>query len=113
VRGVAGLVGAVLAIGLVIAYWQWVVLVVLLAVVVFCVVGLVGGASRRQDEREQRAAEQRRAEIESRAEVDVAGYCGWCGDRAAEHLDRGRYVAPRLFHADEIEETIAASAARA
>ncbi|MEQ3553385.1 hypothetical protein WIS52_23185 [Pseudonocardia nematodicida] len=47
-----------------------------------------------------------RADIESRATVDAAGGCMWCGQRAPHRAENGHPVHPRDWHALEVEEAV-------
>ncbi len=55
----------------------------------------------------------RRAEVESRAVVDAAGGCGWCGSRTAHRAPDGRLVMPREHHRADIEHTLIMASATA
>jgi hypothetical protein len=55
----------------------------------------------------QLAAQRRRDDLESRATVDVAGGCGWCGLRIAHRDERGGLVTPVDYHRSEIDEQLA------
>ena len=93
---------------------KWVLVTAVLLAVPFALWWVIdrAGQGRRQRAAETVAAEhaaKRRIEVESRAVVDAAGGCGWCGSRIA-HRDHatGGLVMPADFHRDEIERTIAA-----
>ena len=45
----------------------------------------------------------RRAELESRAELDAAGRCGWCGSSTLHKDDHGFPVTPLTYHRAEID----------
>jgi hypothetical protein len=42
------------------------------------------------------------AEVESRAFIDAAGGCGWCGSRIAHVDTAGRSILPRDWHRNDI-----------
>jgi hypothetical protein len=45
----------------------------------------------------------RRAELESRAVIDAAGRCGWCGSASLHKDDFGFPVTPLTYHRAEID----------
>ena len=45
----------------------------------------------------------RRAQLESRAVLDPAGRCGWCGSTALHKDDHGFPVTPLTYHRAEID----------
>jgi len=45
----------------------------------------------------------RRAELESRAVLDAAGRCGWCGSSTLHKDDHGFPVTPLTYHRAEID----------
>ena len=45
----------------------------------------------------------RRAELESRAVIDAAGRCGWCGSASLHKDDFGFPVTPLAYHRAEID----------
>lgn len=111
----ATLVGGVLALGLVLLILKWVAITAAILAVPYGIWWVVDRTRRsRAGHAAGRAAAAlaaRRAEVESRAVVDAAGGCGWCGSRIAHRDDRtGRLVAPREFHRVDIEEAIGTGA---
>ncbi|MCD2188418.1 hypothetical protein [Actinomycetospora soli] len=100
--GVGTVIGVVLLIGLALLILKW-------ALITAAILAVPFGIWWVYDQVQQRTAVDRRAEVESRAVVDAAGGCGWCGSRIA-HRDHetGGLVMPADFHRDEIERTIAA-----
>ncbi|RZT88759.1 hypothetical protein EV383_5704 [Pseudonocardia sediminis] len=113
----AKFVGAVLVLGLVLLILKWALITAAILIVPF---GVWWAWDQTRDQRATRRAEaqqmtdrRRRDEIESRASVDAAGGCGWCGSRIAHRDDRGTLVFPVDFHRAEIEEQLrSASASR-
>lgn len=107
------LVLALLVLGVVVGLVQWVVVAaVIVAVPVGCwwLYRRMSGraASKRPALQESRmvvtgSPAHRRAELESRAMIDSAGRCGWCGS-ATLHRDRFGFPAtPLTYHRKEIE----------
>ena len=73
------------------------------------------GQSRRSTKSVQdreSATQRRRVKLESRATVDAAGGCGWCGSRIAHGDGRGTLVSPLDHHSADIEELLRAESAR-
>jgi hypothetical protein len=109
--GCGTLVGVLLLVGLAILVIKWALITAAILAVPFGVWWLVDRSRQRRRVEAVGAAAARRAEVESRAVVDAAGGCGWCGSRIPHRDDRtGAPVTPRRFHHDEIEETIAPTA---
>jgi hypothetical protein len=109
--GCGTLVGVLLLVGLAILVIKWALITAAILAVPFGVWWLVDRSRQRRRVEAVGAAAARRAEVESRAVVDAAGGCGWCGSRIPHRDDRtGAPVTPRRFHRDEIEETIAPTA---
>jgi ABC-type nickel/cobalt efflux system permease component RcnA len=108
--GRAGVVGIVLAVGLVLLILKWALLTAAILVVPFGTWWIYDrvSTSRREQAAHQRAtdAAARRAEVESRAVVDIGGGCGWCGSRLAHVDGGGRPVLPLDEHRDEIEDLL-------
>jgi hypothetical protein len=48
----------------------------------------------------------RRSELESRAVLDAAGRCGWCGSSALHKDEFGFPVTPLAFHRAEIDSML-------
>jgi hypothetical protein len=48
-------------------------------------------------------AKDRRAELESRAVIDAAGRCGWCGSSTLHKDEFGFPVTPLAYHRAEID----------
>jgi hypothetical protein len=110
--GCGTLIGALLLIGLAILIITWALITVAILAVPFGIWWILDRSKRMRPAREaQRAAAvaaARRAEVESRAVVDAAGGCGWCGTRISHRDVRtGHVVPPREFHHDEVEQAIA------
>ncbi|NMO90688.1 hypothetical protein [Actinomycetospora sp. TBRC 11914] len=106
--GCGTLIGVLLLVGLAILVIKWALITAAILAVPFGVWWLVDRSRQRRRVDAAGAAAARRAEVESRAVVDAAGGCGWCGSRIPHRDDRtGVPVSPRRFHRDEIEETIA------
>ena len=107
------LVGGLLALGLFILIVKWLFITAVILVVPF---GAWWVWDRSQQAKARPATVHRsggadpfrRREAESRAVIDAAGGCGWCGARVA-HVDpaTGRYVLPVDFHRREIDEEAA------
>jgi hypothetical protein len=110
--GCGTLIGVLLLIGLAILIIKWALITAAILAVPFGVWWVLDRSRRTRPEREARraaaASAARRAEVESRAVVDAAGGCGWCGSRIAHRDPRtGQVALPREFHRDEIEQAIA------
>lgn len=108
----AKLLGAVLLAGLALLVLKWMLITMILLAVPYGLWWVIDRATRNGRARRAgtaagaRAAE-RRAEVESRAVVDAAGGCGWCGSRVAHRDSTGRLVIPREHHREDIELTLA------
>jgi ABC-type nickel/cobalt efflux system permease component RcnA len=114
-QAAAQLVGVLLVIGLVLLILKWMLITAAILVVPFGMWWVWDhGRSRRSakavQDRES-AAQRRRAELESRAAVDAAGGCGWCGSRVAHWDRRGALVSPLDHHRPEIEDLLRAESA--
>ncbi|MDD7942044.1 hypothetical protein PHK61_26870 [Actinomycetospora lutea] len=105
----AVVVAGIVVIGLVILIVKWVLITAAILVIPFGVWWLWDRHTQGLDRRRADALVARRHEIESRAVIDTAGCCGWCGMRAGHRDHRtGARVSPRAFHHVEIEQTLAA-----
>ena len=108
----AVVVAAIIGIGLVILIVKWLLITAAILVVPFAVWAVcdhLNTTGKRQAEADRAAhAEARRREVESRAVIDAAGGCGWCG-MASGHRDHrtGRRITPRAYHHHDIEATLA------
>ena len=97
------LVLAGIAAGVVVGFLQWLLGVAL-------IVAIPGGAwwvyrqvsDRRRKPMTARATD-RRSELESRAVLDAAGRCGWCGSPSLHKDDFGFPVTPLAHHRAEID----------
>jgi hypothetical protein len=110
--GCGTLIGVVLLIGLAILVIKWALITAAILAVPFGIWWVLDRSQRTRPEREARRAAAvsaaRRAEVESRAVIDAAGGCGWCGSRIAHRdLRTGLVAMPHEFHRDEIEQAIA------
>lgn len=113
--GCGTLIGVLLLIGLAILIIKWALITAAILAVPFGIWWILDRSKRTRPAREATraaaAVAARRAEVESRAVVDAAGGCGWCGTRIAHRDDRtGRVLLPREFHRDEVEQAIAVTA---
>ena len=105
----AVVVAGILVVGLVILIVKWVLITAAILAVPFGAWWLWDRASHDLDRRHADALVARRREVESRAIIDAAGCCGWCGMRAGHRDHRtGARVTPRAYHHVEIERTLAA-----
>ena len=104
----AVLVGGLLLVGLVILVVKWLLITAAVLALPFGVWFAYDRASRHRARRDTEALVARRHEIESRAVLDAAGGCGWCG-MAAGHRDHrtGASISPRAYHRYEIDQTLA------
>ncbi|HEY2225132.1 hypothetical protein [Actinomycetospora sp.] len=113
--GLGTVIGVVLLIGLAILIIKWALITAAILAVPFGIWWLLDHEKRTRPVREAQqaaaAAAARRTEVESRAVVDAAGGCGWCGSRIAHRDARtGALMPPREFHRDEVEQAIAITA---
>ncbi|MCD2193373.1 hypothetical protein LQ327_08240 [Actinomycetospora endophytica] len=113
--GCGTLIGVVLLVGLAILIIKWALITAAILAVPFGLWWILDYSKRTGPEREARRAAAatalRRSEVASRAVVDVAGGCGWCGARIAHRDVRtGAVVSPREYHHDEVEQAIAITA---
>jgi ABC-type nickel/cobalt efflux system permease component RcnA len=104
----AAVIGGLFVLGLVILVVKWLLITAAILAVPF---GLWWVWDRTRLHRAQRDAEAvaaRRREVESRAVLDAAGGCGWCG-MATGHRDHrtGARVTPRAYHHHEVEQALA------
>jgi hypothetical protein len=109
--GCGTLIGVVLLIGLAILIIKCALITAAILAVPFGIWWVLDRSKRTRPAREARRAAAvsaaRRAEVVSRAVVDAAGGCGWCGSRIAHRDDRtGHVVLPLEFHRDEVEQAI-------
>jgi ABC-type nickel/cobalt efflux system permease component RcnA len=112
----AQLVGVVLVIGLVLLILKWMLITAAILVVPFGIWWVWDHSRSSRSAKAARdnesAARRRRVELESRATVDAAGGCGWCGSRIAHWDGRGTLVSPLDYHRADIEELLRAESAR-
>jgi ABC-type nickel/cobalt efflux system permease component RcnA len=105
--GLGGAIGLLIVVGLVLLVLKWMLITAAILVVPFSAWWIYDRTTTHRRRRivERRAADaaRRRAEVESRAFIDAAGGCGWCGSRIAHVDTAGRSVLPRDWHRDEIE----------
>src|SRR3954447_17970488 len=112
----AQLVGVVLVIGLGLLMLKWMLIAAAILVVPFSIWWVWDHSRSSRSAKAARdsesAAQRRRVELESRATVDAAGGCGWCGSRIAHWDGRGTLVSPLDHHRADIEELLRAESAR-
>ncbi|MHC1563654.1 hypothetical protein ACR9E3_32280 [Actinomycetospora sp. C-140] len=104
----AVVVGGLLLLGVVILIVKWVLITAAILAIPFGIWFAYDRAAQRRARRAAEAVVARRHEIESRAVLDAAGGCGWCG-MASGHRDHrtGWAITPRAYHRHEIEQTLA------
>jgi hypothetical protein len=101
------LIVGLLAIALVVLIIKWALITAAILAVPFGIWWVLDRSKQRERTQEMEANTARRVEIEGRAVVDAAGGCGWCGSPIAHSDEAGQPVAPREFHRDEIDQTLA------
>lgn len=105
----AVVVGGLLVIGLVVLIVKWVLITAAILAIPFGAWWLWDRAAQDRDRRAAASLAARRREIESRAVMDAAGGCGWCGMPTGHRDHRsGRPVSPRAYHRYEIDQDLAA-----
>ena len=105
--GCGTLIGVLLLIGLAIMIIKWALITAAILAVPFGIWWVLDRSKQRKQAQEVQARANRREEIESRAVVDAASGCGWCGSRIAHQDATGTLVMPREYHREEIDEAIA------
>jgi ABC-type nickel/cobalt efflux system permease component RcnA len=105
----AAVVGVLLVIGLVLVVVKWLLITAAILAVPFGLWWVWDRTQQQRGRRELDAVAARRREVESRAVLDAAGGCGWCG-MATGHRDHrtGARVTPRAYHHHEVEQALAA-----
>jgi ABC-type nickel/cobalt efflux system permease component RcnA len=108
--GCAQLVGSLIVLGLVLLILKWALITAAILVIPFGVWWIWDHArssrSAKAAQARELAARQRRQELESRATVDAAGGCGWCGSRILHRDSNGTVIRPVDHHRAEIEEQL-------
>ena len=97
------LVLAGIAVGIVVGLAQWLLGVALLVAVGAGAWWLFRQVSDRRRRPVVGPAPDRRTELESRAVLDAAGRCGWCGSSTLHKDDFGFPVTPLTYHRAEID----------
>ncbi|MDD7969281.1 hypothetical protein [Actinomycetospora lemnae] len=103
----AVVVGAIVAIGVLLLILKWLLITAAILAVPFGLWWAWDRAAQERDRRDVGVLDARRRELESRAVLDPAGGCAWCGmPRGHRDHRTGARVTPRAFHRLEIEQTL-------
>jgi hypothetical protein len=97
------LVLAGIAVGVVIGFVQWLLGVALIVAIPVGAWWLYRQVSDRRRRPVLGRAADRRSELESRAVLDAAGRCGWCGSQTLHKDAFGFPVTPLVHHRAEID----------
>jgi ABC-type transport system involved in cytochrome bd biosynthesis fused ATPase/permease subunit len=97
------LVLAGIAVGVVVGFVQWLLGVALIVAIPVGAWWLYRQVSDRRRKPMTGSATDRRSELESRAVLDAAGRCGWCGSSTLHRDGFGFPVTPLVHHRAEID----------